>query len=253
MTTITTTTALRTAAELDAIVERGKRAFIEVGAALAEIRDRKLYLELGYASFGDYCQQRHGFSASRGRQLIAAAATVTTVTLAGGTPPVTEREARALAAAQRAHDAVMNEPAADASLVSLGKSGGALGEIRDRKLYLEGGYADFDAYCRDRWGFSAADADHVIAVADLVPAMREWLHGGPSADIVVDAARVRRGFDAVAKLADASGDVSLLAAIAHLCERVGNLAAEHGLRCQRQLGELLAAGGDPEQLVRVTL
>lgn len=103
------TPAESTLAELEVIIDRGKETFFEVGAALAEIRERKLYRDAEFATFEDYCQHRHGFSASRGRQLIAAAATVTAVTLAGGTPPATEREARALAAAQRAHDAVMNE------------------------------------------------------------------------------------------------------------------------------------------------
>jgi hypothetical protein len=96
-----------TLSELELIIDRGKQVFFEVGAALAQIRERKLYREAGFATFEDYCQKRHGFSASRGRQLIAAAATVTAVTLSGGTPPATEREARALAAAQRAHDLVM--------------------------------------------------------------------------------------------------------------------------------------------------
>ena len=105
--------------ELEAIIDRGKQTFVEVGNALTEIRERKLYREAGYATFEDYCQQRHGFSASRGRQLIAAAATVTAVTLSGGTAPATEREARALAAAQRAYDAEAGVETTDRSVVLL--------------------------------------------------------------------------------------------------------------------------------------
>lgn len=101
--------ATATLSELEVIIDRGKQTFFEVGTALAQIRERKLYRDVKFATFEDYCKRRHGFSASRGRQLIAAAATVTAVTLSGHTPPATEREARALAAAQRAHDAVMNE------------------------------------------------------------------------------------------------------------------------------------------------
>jgi hypothetical protein len=99
-TTTMTTLAEATLAELEAIIDRGKQTFVEVGNALTEIRERKLYRK-GYATFEDYCQQRHGFSSSRGRQLIAAAATVTAVTLSGGTPPTSEREARALAQERR--------------------------------------------------------------------------------------------------------------------------------------------------------
>lgn len=84
-------------AELEGVVERGLRTFIEVGEALREIRDSHLYRER-YESFEIYCRQRWGFQASRARQLVAAAGTVTTVTAAGLPAPENERQARALLA-----------------------------------------------------------------------------------------------------------------------------------------------------------
>jgi hypothetical protein len=88
-------------AELEQVVDRGLQTFVEVGEALQEIRDGRLYRET-HATFRDYCRDRFGFSDSRGRQLIAAARTVTEVTLLGLPAPANEREARALARLLRA-------------------------------------------------------------------------------------------------------------------------------------------------------
>ncbi len=77
------------------VIETGLQTFIEVGLALAEIREGRLYREK-YATFEDYCKERWGFSASRARQMISGAQraehikSVTTVTLRN------EAQARAL-------------------------------------------------------------------------------------------------------------------------------------------------------------
>jgi hypothetical protein len=81
--------------ELEAIVERGQQTFIEVGSALAEIRESRLY-RADHPTFEDYCRDRWAFVASRGRQLIAAAETVTSVTVDGLPAPANEAVARAL-------------------------------------------------------------------------------------------------------------------------------------------------------------
>ncbi|HVC03835.1 MAG TPA: hypothetical protein VND88_04095 [Candidatus Acidoferrales bacterium] len=228
-----------TLTDLEAIIDRGKQTFFEVGNALTEIRERKLYLQAGYPTFGVYCQKRHGFSASRGRQLIAAAAHVTAVTLSGGTPPATEREARALAAAQRAHDAVMREEPIDAALVPLAETGEALRRIRDGVLYREAGFPDFDTYCRERWGFTGEHGVQLIEVADLTPALRDFLTSTPGDDLGLDAARVKHALTGLRNLMDATGSLDVLTAIAHLCGDISNLAAEHHLRCERRAGLLL--------------
>lgn len=56
---------------LEALVERGFEAFVEVGSALAEIRDRGLHSP-PLPTFEQYCHQRWGVPPSRIRQLIAA-------------------------------------------------------------------------------------------------------------------------------------------------------------------------------------
>jgi DNA N-6-adenine-methyltransferase (Dam) len=82
--------------ELEAVVERGLKTFFDVGTALLEIRESRLYRQT-QPTFEAYCKARFGFSDSRGRQLIAGAKTVTAVTLLGLPAPETEREARRLA------------------------------------------------------------------------------------------------------------------------------------------------------------
>ncbi len=90
-------------AELETIIERGQQTFIEVGLALTEIREAKLYRQ-DFATFEEYCRTRWGWNSSRSRQLIQAAETVkqmetvTIVTLSEPLPIVqNEGQARELA------------------------------------------------------------------------------------------------------------------------------------------------------------
>lgn len=82
---------------LETVIERGLNTFVDVGTALLEIRDSRLY-RTAFDTFEDYCRQRWGMVASRARQLIAAAEvagnleSVTNVTLF----PATESQARPL-------------------------------------------------------------------------------------------------------------------------------------------------------------
>jgi hypothetical protein len=90
-------------ATLEKKIEQGFQTFEQVGLALMEIRDRKLYLGSGYSSFKDYCREGWGFGASRGRQLIAAAKLTQGLpeTVTNGNAPLNERQARKLAREQR--------------------------------------------------------------------------------------------------------------------------------------------------------
>ena len=65
-------------AGLEERIAAGLKVFNQVGAALAVVRDSRLYRET-HATFEDYCQERWGLSRSRGYQLIAAAATVAAI------------------------------------------------------------------------------------------------------------------------------------------------------------------------------
>ena len=90
-----------TAAETDRLVEleqavgRGLQTFVEVGQALAEIRDRKLY-RASHDTFEWYCRERWGFTRQRALQFIDAAAVTTVVVKAGLPAPTNEAQAREL-------------------------------------------------------------------------------------------------------------------------------------------------------------
>lgn len=76
----------------EARIQLGLKAFVEAGQALQDIRSRRLY-RATHKTFEEYCQDRWGWSASRGRQLIAAAAVG--VSVAEALPGVTLPDERA--------------------------------------------------------------------------------------------------------------------------------------------------------------
>lgn len=92
-----TAVAVESLPELEARIERGLQTFVEVGTALLEIRDRRLYREGGHQTFEDYCQTRWGFSKTHANRLVGAASVVGTLTPIGVTPPTNEAQARELA------------------------------------------------------------------------------------------------------------------------------------------------------------
>ena len=89
--------------ELETVIERGLQTFVEVGNALMEIRDGRLY-RAEYDTFENYCWERWGMGASRARQLISAAeivenlksVTMVTQNVNNTLLPQTERQTRPL-------------------------------------------------------------------------------------------------------------------------------------------------------------
>ncbi len=79
---------------LEKVIERGLETFVQVGEALAEIRDRKLY-RIEHPTFDAYLDKKWSLSRSRACRLIQAAETVKV--LPTGNRPQTERQARPLA------------------------------------------------------------------------------------------------------------------------------------------------------------
>jgi protein gp37 len=80
---------------LEATIRRGLATFIEVGNALAEIRDARLYREQGFRTFEDYCLKRWRWGRNYANKQIAAARVIQNL---GTTVPksITERQAREL-------------------------------------------------------------------------------------------------------------------------------------------------------------
>lgn len=68
-------TGHRSLEELETIINRGARAFIEVGNALTEIRDRKLF-KPAFNTFPEYCKAKWGFSGKYAYKLIDASGVI---------------------------------------------------------------------------------------------------------------------------------------------------------------------------------
>lgn len=81
-------------AGLEEVIARGIGAFMEVGRAFEEVRDRRLYRET-HERFEDYARERWGFSKQHAYRLIAAADVADDVSPMGYTPE-SERQARPL-------------------------------------------------------------------------------------------------------------------------------------------------------------
>ncbi len=92
-----TSTEAKDLRKLESVIERGQKTFIEVGKALMEINQRKLYRDT-HSTFPDYCREKWGFAKSRAYQLIESAKVVGNVHSCGQIePPANEAQARPLA------------------------------------------------------------------------------------------------------------------------------------------------------------
>jgi len=81
-------------ARCEKVIDKGRKAFVEIGKALQQIRDKRLYRET-HERFEDYCRDRWEFSKANANRVIAAAAVVDRVTPIGVTP-ANEAQARPL-------------------------------------------------------------------------------------------------------------------------------------------------------------
>lgn len=77
------------------IIEQGLKSFVEVGQALMEIRDDKLYIDADN-TFEAYCDRRWNFTRGRAYQLIDAATVVKAVSTIVDIAPANEAQARVL-------------------------------------------------------------------------------------------------------------------------------------------------------------
>ena len=82
---------------LETTIERGLQTFVDVGTALLEIRDSRLYRR-DFGTFEDYCRGRWGMVRQHANRLIAAAEVATNLEPIGSILPITESQARPLAA-----------------------------------------------------------------------------------------------------------------------------------------------------------
>lgn len=85
-----------TLARLEAVIDRAAQTFIDIGNALHDIRDGRLYRQT-HDTFESYCKSRLGFTPRRAGQYISGAITATAIGMGTQVPIGTERHARALA------------------------------------------------------------------------------------------------------------------------------------------------------------
>ena len=80
----------------ESIIEHGLKTFTEVGSALMDIRDKRLY-RADYETFEDYCRERWSMSRFYAHRIIEAASITTNLLPIGNIIPRTESQARPLA------------------------------------------------------------------------------------------------------------------------------------------------------------
>ena len=80
---------------LETIIENGRQTFVEVGTALTEIRDRKLYRR-DYNTFEAYCQEKWGWKKSHAYRMIDAVELTSSLPPAVAQHVTTEATAREL-------------------------------------------------------------------------------------------------------------------------------------------------------------
>jgi ribonuclease HI len=83
-------------ADLERLIEKGLKTFIEVGSALFEIRDSRLYRNT-HDSFESYLRERWNMSRQRAHQLIDASEVARNLSTVVDTVPTNERQMRPLA------------------------------------------------------------------------------------------------------------------------------------------------------------
>ena len=90
--------------ELEQVIERGLKTFVEVGEALGRIRDERLY-KAEYDTFEEYCRERWQLSKARVYQLVNASQVNHNLSTTVDFLPQTESQTRPLALLEPEHQA----------------------------------------------------------------------------------------------------------------------------------------------------
>jgi hypothetical protein len=94
-------------AELEQVIERGLGTFVDVGRALLEIQERRLYRTAGHRTFAQYVARRWDLSKAHAYRQIEASKVVDILSPIGDMPlPANEAQARELAPLMHDPDAV---------------------------------------------------------------------------------------------------------------------------------------------------
>jgi len=182
----------------EAKIENGIKTFVEVGQALAEVREGCLYRET-HSTFEAYCTQRWGLSRSLAYDTIAAAETVREMSAIADTPiPANVGQARELAGLPRehaaetmraAHTATNGRPTARAireareiTAESLAK--GYVGQVPALQFFYDRGeYQRVNALGRDLTAMDAEERARRLETLDKTIAYEKRVESGESEPI----------------------------------------------------------------------
>lgn len=114
---------------LEGRVRAGLQTFVEVGEALAEIRDRDGFKLRGYQTFEDYCETEFGFSVRQGQRLIVAARTAAAVAELTGETPANEAVAREISRVAHSPE-IVQQVAADLRVEGKSLSSAPASEVK---------------------------------------------------------------------------------------------------------------------------
>ncbi len=82
--------------ELETMIETNHRVFYDIGKALKEIRDSRLYLRIGFNNFKGYVKKRWDMDGSYAYRLIDASSVIDNLSGIGKVLPLKEAQARPL-------------------------------------------------------------------------------------------------------------------------------------------------------------
>ena len=226
----------------EATIEQGLTSFVEVGEALAKVRDEQLYRD-EFGTFKAYCRERWNLGESRVYQLMDAAAVTSTI-VEPELRPANEGQARALSGLgpetaadvmRKAHDATDGKPTAAAIKAARTPEAPESADLGQGEA----------GSSRTPQGETASDSERTAAA----PAQQldDFLAGDQS----VQDSRYMKEFLTAAKVAQSLGgfDVDRLAQIAdqHDAMVIDNLASSiaafHGRFTARRGGLRLVKGG----------
>jgi len=145
---------------LEAVIERGLGAFVEVGRALLEIRDSRLYRET-HGTFEDYCRERWDFDRTYAHRLTQAATVVSMLPIGNTPSPANEAVVRELAPLRDEPEALRETW--DAAVQEHGEQPTAA-QVRD---VVRGGMAVHYSSDTDEWSTPQALFDELHAEFDF--------------------------------------------------------------------------------------
>ena len=181
---------------LEKIITKGKRSFVEVGLALAEIKEAKLYRQT-HRTFAEYCESKWGFGRKYAYEIIRGAETVEALPENVRHALQNPRQADALASVPEAKRVeVLEQAQANAEEEDRPVTARDISEAAEEKrprVQSADQVMGFDKVVEE-WLIGLLER-HGVAVADYRVARRAialWCEHGPKrwTDKVTDAARV---------------------------------------------------------------